>query len=180
MHVQCTLHTAYIGRITHALSICLAFCFKNDHLLLCFDLFDKNENDFLFQQVFDIGKGEHCPITGIEFHKVPNTTRYIVLVSTVNRLYKFHETLRFDDKPPYLQVSNKQTKSDVKTKILFHLPFQHIFNSYLNVPEDIKDFHQIPNKLKYSKLRVNYDKVIRFPKSFGWMTDIGIYTGEVS
>lgn len=69
---------------------------------------------FIFKQVFDIGKGEHCPITGIEFHKVPNTTRYIVLVSTVNRLYKFHETLRFDDKPPYLQVSNSTNK---KTKL---------------------------------------------------------------
>lgn len=67
-----------------------------------------------------------------------------------------------------------------KSEILFRLSLQHIFNSYLNVPEDIKDFHQIPNKLKYSKLCVNYDKVIRFPKSFGWMTDIGIYTGEVS
>lgn len=54
--------------------------------------------------MFDIGKGEHCPITGIEFHKVPNTGRYIVLVTTVNRMYKFHETIRVDERPPYLQV----------------------------------------------------------------------------
>lgn len=59
---------------------------------------------FNFEQVFDIGKGEHCPVTGIEFYKAPNTSRYIVLVSTVNRLYKFHENLRVDEKPPYLQV----------------------------------------------------------------------------
>ncbi|XP_031628679.1 vacuolar protein sorting-associated protein 18 homolog isoform X2 [Contarinia nasturtii] len=120
------------------------------------------EGEKMFQsnwkQVFDIGKGEHCPITGIEFYKVPNTSRYIVLASTLNRLYKFHENLRVDEKPPYLQ---------------------HIFQSYLNVPEDIKDFHQINNKLKYSKLRVNYDKTAKFPKSFGWLTDIGIYTGEI-
>lgn len=54
--------------------------------------------------MFDIGKGEHCPITGIEFHKVPNTTRYIILVSTLNRLYKFHEVLKVEEKTPYLQV----------------------------------------------------------------------------
>lgn len=56
---------------------------------------------------------------------------------------------------------------------------QHIFSSYLNVPEDVRDFHEIPNKLKYSKLRVNYDKTAKFPKSFGWLTDVGIYTGEI-
>lgn len=67
----------------------------------------------MFLQVFDIGKGEHCPITGIEFHKAPNTNRYIVLVTTVNRMYKFHETLRVDERPPYLQVTipnNKYTE----------------------------------------------------------------------
>lgn len=63
-----------------------------------------NQRSIYSLQVFDIGKGEHCPITGIEFHKVPNTSRYIVLVSTVNRFYKFHENLRVDEKPPYLQV----------------------------------------------------------------------------
>lgn len=56
-------------------------------------------------QVFDIGKGEHCPITGIEFHKVPNTMRYIVIVTTPTRLYKFHEVLKVEDKSPFLQVS---------------------------------------------------------------------------
>lgn len=109
-------------------------------------------------QIFDIGKGEHCPITGIEFHKVPQSSRHIILVSTLNRLYKFHEVLRVEEKPPYLQ---------------------HIFTSYLNVPEDVRDFHAIPNKLKYSKLRFNYDRSTKFPKCFGWLTDAGIYSGEV-
>lgn len=116
-------------------------------------------NRMISLQVFDIGKGEHCPITGIEFHKAPNTTRYFILVSTLTRLYKFHEDLRVDERPPYLQ---------------------HIFSSYLNVPEDIKDFHEIPNKLKYSKLRFQYDKATKFPRCFGWLTDAGVYLGEVS
>lgn len=109
-------------------------------------------------QIFDIGKGEHCPITGIEFHKAPNTSRYFVLVSTLTRLYKFHEDLR-DERGPYLQ---------------------YIFTSYLNTPEECIDYHEIPNKLKYSKLRFHYDKATKFPKSFGWLTDAGVYLGEVS
>lgn len=57
--------------------------------------------------------------------------------------------------------------------------FQNIFNSYLNVPEDIKDYHEVSSKLKYSKLSVAIDKGASFPKRFGWLTEIGIYTGEV-
>lgn len=110
-----------------------------------------------WKQVFDIGRGEHCPITGIEFHNVPNTGRYIVLVSTLTRIYNFHEVIN-DERPPYLQ---------------------QIFNSYLNVPEDQRDFHSINNKLKYSRLRVNVDRQTRFPKYFGWLTDAGVYSGEV-
>lgn len=109
-------------------------------------------------QVFDIGKGEHCPITGIEFHKVANTKRYIVIVCTLNRFYKFHEVLRVDEKPPYLH---------------------HIFMSYLNVPEDIKDFYEVPSKLKYAKLAITFDRDTKFPNRFGWLTEIGIHTGEV-
>lgn len=131
--------------------------------------------------MFDIGKGEHCPITGLEFYKTPNTSRFIVIVTTVNRMYKFHENLRVDEKPPYLQVNSIVYNSDQNTMGLkdFLIHLQHIFSSYLNVPENIRDFHQIDNKLKYSKLRTNYDKSAEFPKSFGWLTDIGVYTGEV-
>ena len=57
---------------------------------------------------------------------------------------------------------------------------QNIFNAYLNVPEDIKDYHEIQNKLKYSKLRVNYDTVKKFPNNFGWLTEPGIFYGEVN
>lgn len=117
---------------------------------------DKVQNNW--KQVFDVGKGEHCPITGIEFHKVPKTTRYIILVTTLDRLYKFQEELRVEEKSPYLQ---------------------NIFNSYLSVPEHIRDFHEIPNKLKYSKLRFNYDAATKYPKYFGWLTDPGIFSGEI-
>lgn len=32
--------------------------------------------------------------------------RYIVIVTTLNRLYKFHEVLKVEDKTPFLQVGN--------------------------------------------------------------------------
>lgn len=57
---------------------------------------------------------------------------------------------------------------------------QNIFNSYLSVPEHIRDFHEIPNKLKYSKLRFNYNATTKYPRYFGWLTDPGIFSGEVS
>lgn len=59
-------------------------------------------------QVFDIGKGELCPITGLEFGKVNSTGPHIVLVTTARRLYTFHEDLRtLDESYPYLHVSIK-------------------------------------------------------------------------
>lgn len=63
---------------------------------------------------------------------------------------------------------------------MFFLSLQSVFNSYLNVPEQIKDFHEIPKKLKYSKLRFAYEPNTKFPKFFGWLTEPGIYCGEVS
>lgn len=110
--------------------------------------------------------------------------RYIVIVTTLNRFYKFHEVLKVEDKSPFLQVGFKYI---MFYKFLCRFlqffccnSFQHVFNSYLNVPEDIKDFHEIPKKLKYSQLRFSYDKTTKFPKFFGWLTEPGIFAGEVS
>lgn len=58
-----------------------------------------------YYQVFDIGKGEHCPITGIQLLKVPHTMRHVVFVTTLTRFYKFHEVIRAEEKSPYLHVS---------------------------------------------------------------------------
>lgn len=77
-------------------------------------------------------------------------------------------------------IVDKNTLNLHTTKLSFtNCAFQNIFNSYLNVPEDIKDFHEVASKLKYSKLSVAIDKGTSFPKRFGWLTEIGIYTGEV-
>jgi hypothetical protein len=64
-------------------------------------------------QVFDIGKGSSTPITGLQFHRVPGSEKYFVLVTTPNRLYQFIGYVTNSDEKPLLQ---------------------QIFNSYLNVP----------------------------------------------
>jgi hypothetical protein len=64
-------------------------------------------------QVFDIGKGDNTPITGLEFHQVPGSEKYFVLVTTPNRLYQFVGVVTNSDEKP---------------------PLQQIFNSYLSVP----------------------------------------------
>ncbi|XP_059616594.1 vacuolar protein sorting-associated protein 18 homolog isoform X2 [Phlebotomus argentipes] len=112
-----------------------------------------------WKQVFDIGRNENIPITGIEYFRVPNTSEYIVLATSVDRFYKFQETIKSDDRQP----------------------LQSIFNSYLNVPEDIQDFHEIKSvaKGKTTKLRVCYDYKSHFPRSFGWITEPCIFYGEM-
>lgn len=47
---------------------------------------------------YDIGRKENLPVTEIQFFRVPNTTRFIV-VAALNRLYTFHETLKLGEKP---------------------------------------------------------------------------------
>jgi hypothetical protein len=64
-------------------------------------------------QVFDIGKGNNTPITGLEFHRVLDSEKYFVLVTTPNRLYQFIGYVTNSDEKPLLQ---------------------QIFNSYLTVP----------------------------------------------
>ncbi|CAD7089837.1 unnamed protein product [Hermetia illucens] len=110
-----------------------------------------------WKQVFDIGKGKHCPITGIQFFRAANTTRFIVLVTTVNRLYRFHEALKPDEKPV----------------------LQNIFSAYLNIPEHTQDYQEIVHDIKFSKLHFNLDMNTKFPNHFGWMTGVGIYFGDI-
>jgi vacuolar protein sorting-associated protein 18 len=51
---------------------------------------------------------------------------------------------------------------------------QQIFNSYLNVPEEARDYHDVSSSLNYSKLCCAYEKTL-FPKACGWLTEPGIY-----
>lgn len=110
----------------------------------------------ILKQVFDIGKGTNTAITGLQYHRVPKSDNYFIVVTTMNRLYYFVGRSNPDDKPL----------------------LQQLFNSYLNIPE--RNFHEICNKSKYSKLRFWYDKNECTPKAFGWMTEEGIFYSEVN
>jgi vacuolar protein sorting-associated protein 18 len=110
------------------------------------------------KQVFDIGRGETAPITGIGFFKSPNTNCYIILIATIDRLYKFHETLYAQD--------NR------------YPPLQTVFTNYLNIPEEVRDYEEMPSKLSYSQLEFIMEN--KFPRAFGWLTENGVFFGEIS
>ncbi|XP_063229884.1 vacuolar protein sorting-associated protein 18 homolog isoform X2 [Bacillus rossius redtenbacheri] len=121
------------------------------------------EGDRIFQsgleqylkQVFDIGKGSVTQITGLEFHRVPGSDKYFVLVTTPSRLYQFIGYVSNSEEKPLLQ---------------------QIFNSYLTVPES---FQEIPSSLKYSKLQFLYQNLRGLPKMFAWLTEPGIFYGQL-
>ncbi|XP_055616898.1 vacuolar protein sorting-associated protein 18 homolog [Toxorhynchites rutilus septentrionalis] len=114
------------------------------------------------RQVFDVGTGgESRPITGIEFHmrQDQKNIHCIILVLTLDRIYTFHETIR--------QAESKMTYGQL----------QKVFNSYLNIPEQLNDFGHVVSKLHYSRLEFNYEE--DFPKSFGCLTEDGINYQEI-
>ena len=110
-----------------------------------------------YKQVFDIGKGQHTPVTGLQYHMVPNTTKYLVMATTPTRLYQFQGYVTNQTERPLLQ---------------------QVFNNYLNVQER---FLELPSKLKYSTLSFYYGSKEEkmFPQQFGWLTEPGIYWGRV-
>lgn len=111
-------------------------------------------------QVFDIGRNERIPITGLEFFRVPASHKYIVLASSPDHLYKFTETVRPDERSP----------------------FQAIFRAYtLETTEFLKTSSQrfaassAPTKL----LRLCYDPSNHFPRSVAVLTAHDILHSEL-
>ncbi|XP_034830412.1 vacuolar protein sorting-associated protein 18 homolog isoform X2 [Maniola hyperantus] len=108
-----------------------------------------------WRQIFDIGRGMNTPITGIQFHRVSNTSKFFIFVTTPTRLYQFiGHAMMADDKPS----------------------LQSIFHPYLTTPET--GFQEIPSTLKYSKLQFYFDKN-NTPRTFAWLTEPGIFYGQL-
>jgi hypothetical protein len=42
-----------------------------------------------WKQIFDLGRGQHVPITGLEYHQIARSKKYFVLATTPTRLYQF-------------------------------------------------------------------------------------------
>ncbi|XP_050593363.1 vacuolar protein sorting-associated protein 18 homolog isoform X2 [Bombus affinis] len=108
-----------------------------------------------WRQVFDIGKDSKPPITGLEFHKIPNTDKYVIIVTTLMRIYQYIGAVQNPEEKPLLQ---------------------QIFNKYLNVQES---FNEVINNLPYSKIQFYYPSLGILPKSFGWLTEPGIFYAQI-
>lgn len=108
-----------------------------------------------WRQVFDIGKDSKPPITGLEFHKIPSTDKYVIIVTTLMRIYQYIGAVQNPDEKPLLQ---------------------QIFNKYLNVQES---FNEVINHLPYSKIQFYYPSLGILPKSFGWLTETGILYAQI-
>ncbi|KAL1116066.1 hypothetical protein AAG570_005561 [Ranatra chinensis] len=107
------------------------------------------------KQLFDIGKGTDRAITGLQYHKQADADIYFVIVTTVNRLYKFVGKNSGPDERPLLQ---------------------QLFNKYLNVPEGFQEIH---SSLKYSCLQLYSNAPTSVPSYLGWLTETGIFCGEI-
>lgn len=121
-----------------------------------------------FKQVFDFqlkgdggkvpGLDNEGPITGIEFHQIGSSVsdkRYFILVTTPSRLYQLVGTVPLASETPYLL---------------------HIFT---NNPGIIDQFQQFPGNLGYSTLSFFYPSPGAAPKTFAWMTEPGVFYGEI-
>jgi hypothetical protein len=55
---------------------------------------------------------------------------------------------------------------------------QNIFTHYLHVPEEARDYEQQSSKLTYSQMDFILEN--KYPKGFGWLTEAGIFYGELN
>ncbi|XP_025159223.1 vacuolar protein sorting-associated protein 18 homolog isoform X3 [Harpegnathos saltator] len=105
--------------------------------------------------VFDVGKNSKPPITGIEFHKLPNSDKYMIIVTTLMRIYQYIGAIANTEEKPLLQ---------------------QVFYKYLNAQES---FSEVISSLPYSKMQFYYPSLGVLPKSFGWLTETGILYAQV-
>ncbi|CAK9834118.1 Vacuolar protein sorting-associated protein 18 homolog [Anthophora retusa] len=105
--------------------------------------------------VFDIGEDSKPPITGLEFHKIPNTDKYMIIVTTLMRIYQYIGAVQNPEEKPLLQ---------------------QVFNKYLNAPES---FIEVLSKLPYSKMQLYYPALGVLPKSFGLLTETCILYAQI-
>nr|XP_040229535.1 vacuolar protein sorting-associated protein 18 homolog [Anopheles coluzzii] len=145
--------------------------------------------DKLVQQnvrhAFDVGKGEPRPITGLEFYlkTEQKSLHCIVLVLTVDRLYKFHNTIRSGGG----SLAGSTATAAQELKLGGYL--QKVFGPYQNVDDQLRDFEELSvggskgtgsgsaSAGSWPKLVFNYEE--DFPKSFGCLTEHGINYQEI-
>ncbi len=127
-----------------------------------------------WRQVFDIGKGQHAPITGLEFHTVAGGVsgpgKVIILATTNTRMYQFQGGSTGDDKPQLMNVFQRYV--NVPEKFL-ELPAATPSTSSSGTTPSLSFFYQRMERGKSTS------KVPLFPATFGWLVGAGIYAGNV-
>ncbi|XP_043212479.1 vacuolar protein sorting-associated protein 18 homolog [Amphibalanus amphitrite] len=90
-------------------------------------------------------------VTGLEYHRVPDTDRYLALVATAGRLYQYTGTVPAHDARPLLTP-------------LFAVQ---------------ERFLEIPSSLSFSRLAFFYPRPGAPPERFAWLTEPGVLVGRV-
>lgn len=107
------------------------------------------------KQVYDLGLGRKYPINGLDFFRVPDSNKYVILAAAPDFLFGFHETIRMDDK----------------------FSHQSIFNAYVNGMRSHLAEETKPD-LKYSILGFHIEN--QWPTRYAWLSGSGIRIGELS
>ncbi|XP_017134048.1 vacuolar protein sorting-associated protein 18 homolog [Drosophila elegans] len=109
------------------------------------------------KQLYDLGLGRSkYPITGLKLLRVPNSSRYIILVTSPECIYTFQETLKAEERS-----------------------LQPIFAGYVS---GVQEPHSEERKtdLTYSQLRLFAPPNSKYPKQWAWLCGEGIRVGEFS
>lgn len=135
---------------------------------------------FICLKVFDIGRGSNIPITGIEFHCIPNSDNHFIVVTTLERLYEFGGSAsNVNERPFFQQVFNGYLNKAGKTVTPLHtkLPFiLYTTSCFLFFTEQ---FVSLMSKLRYSKLQFYYPGESKLPTQCAWLVEKGLFCGEV-
>lgn len=111
-------------------------------------------------QVFDIGRIKRIAITGLEYLRVPGTNKYVVLVCTPERLYKFQETVRPEERSP----------------------FQAVFRAYTMESTDYLESSSVKFRASSAPTQLSrlcYDHANKFCRSFAVLTATDILCSEM-
>ncbi|KMZ07689.1 vacuolar protein sorting-associated protein 18 homolog [Drosophila simulans] len=109
------------------------------------------------KQLYDLGLGRpKYPITGLKLLRVPNSSRYIIVVTSPECIYTFQETLKAEERS-----------------------LQAIFAGYVS---GVQEPHCEERKtdLTFSQLRFFAPPNSKYPKQWAWLCGEGIRVGELS
>ncbi|KAH8240413.1 hypothetical protein KR038_006656 [Drosophila bunnanda] len=109
------------------------------------------------KQLYDLGLGRpKYPITGLKLLRIPNSSRYIVVVTSPECIYTFQETLKPEERS-----------------------LQPIFAGYVS---GVLEPHCEERKtdLTYSQLRFFAPPNSKYPKQWAWLCGEGLRVGELS